>query len=765
MNKNIFMKNIIKMDYNNQKNNNELNDSIFQEEGEYLIEQKPKYKYEIKIIHDPNLDQEKGKIKSKTPDKIISSSKLSFLNKPKKNFINNKNNIINKPKNSIINKNNNIINKSKNDIINNNKNINISKKCNIDEHYDNYYNNSNYNFYTCDSSSKYQTTRNFYDDTIPQAASEIKILSKTSNNFYNPKNNNNYANYNNYKYINNNNKNISNKKQCTCQKEFNKIIHDYFSDKKNTKQYNCNYNINTVKMRKTQYNMNKKYNNESTYQCSSRKKYFKEPLQIEKSIEKTYKPTRNNKTPINILNSKKNNIYYNNKIYTDNSCSKKNNKKVIKNIYKKNIYIKNIDTKVKSNQYLYTKNNKIKAPDKTPENIRNMPSNYSFISINDSKNKAISPYNSTLLSRNNTSQIKSNNQSYINNNDSSFLSKNNKKLMIHKSSERKEKIKSLPHGQKIKPLVVKKTVKKPIIEKITKEDGTIMNVMRQTTIVTSIETKPLKNMKRKNKNDENLVKECITNIYTTLTKNLDDNEDKELIKNKSFETINYINNSNNSNKKRPVFVKRKIMDKRNINQNNLSKNKSNQKETKTNDINNNNNKKKNYNINISEISNDLLKHKTTNSSINNSSLISYEQSESNYNNNRNNNNGVRMNKEIKNIKYQYYRCINLNSTNQAKVITLSDYFLKLTDEEKIGILTNLNDGNPENIKIYKKLINILKEKRLENENRVNINNKNNRKYSDEKFMNDDYNENKQKTIKNLNKANTNILFKKKIIGK
>ena len=382
-------------------------------------------------------------------------------------------------------------------------------------------------------------------------------------------------------------------------------------------------------------------------------------------------------------------------------------------------------------------------------NNRNKPLNYSFISIDDSKNK--NSFNNTINSKNNKSKNKSNN-------DNSFSKNGKNNIMIHKSSERRENIKSIPVGKKIEPLVVRKTVQKPVIEKIKKEDGTINNVMKQTIVVTSIETKPIINLKDKNmnKNNEHLVKECITNIYTTLSKNIDENNEhennKNLTKNKSYDDLNN-NKKKDKNKNNEVFVKRKIMDK-NMNQGNNTKgqniiNKNNQKELynhKNNDI--NNDTKKNFNIDISEISNDLLKHKNNNSSMNYSSLISYEQIESN--------NVIRINEEIKFIKYLYYRCTNLNSVNQAKMKSLSNYFLKLSDEEKIGILTNLNDGEPENKKIYKKLINILSEKRLDEENSLNKieNNFGDNFISD---FEDEETKKKQKT--------KNILFKKKKVIK
>ena len=91
--------------------------------------------------------------------------------------------------------------------------------------------------------------------------------------------------------------------------------------------------------------------------------------------------------------------------------------------------------------------------------------------------------------------------------------------------------------------------------------------------------------------------------------------------------------------------------------------------------------------------------------------------------------------------------------------SLSNYFLKLSDEEKISILTNLNDGDPENKKIYNRLINILKEKRINDENENSINNNGND--FDEKCISD-YDNEEDKKKKNIK---TNILFKKKKIFK
>ena len=50
----------------------------FQKEGDYIMEKMPKYKYDIKIIHDsPHMK------KKKKPQKIVSSARFSILNEPK----------------------------------------------------------------------------------------------------------------------------------------------------------------------------------------------------------------------------------------------------------------------------------------------------------------------------------------------------------------------------------------------------------------------------------------------------------------------------------------------------------------------------------------------------------------------------------------------------------------------------------------------------------------------------------------------------------
>ena len=597
-------------------------------------------------------------------------------------------------------------------------NNNIYQDLNNDDHYDNFNNYSNYNFYQSKSSlneKKEKKEKKYSNVRIPQVASQINIYSKTSDNFYNPRN---YSK----KYII-----IDESNQCICRKEFNQIIGNYFRRGRNNK--NNYYKIDTENIRKNKNNNNQYNNKQNNNQKSYIKRQFKTPLKIEKSIEKSY-----TNSTIEDITPKNNNKTIDYNIYK-NSNSKPYVKNLNKTIYNKNIYNKN-----KSN-YLFIKNDNLKKSDRKQNIKKNIPSNNSFISIDDSKNKNI--YDKNIISNKTISRNR-------NRNDISSLSKNNNnQIMIHKSSERSENIKYIPIGQKIQPLIVKKTVQKPKFEKIRKEDGTTINVMKQTTVVTSIETKPIIDLKNKNPNNEILVKECKNSIYTTLTKYLDENSDKNLVKNKSFDDF-----SNKQKEKNEIFFKRKILDKNkwdNATQNkNLNNDFNNQNEIFNHKKNNNSNDtKKNFNINISEISNELLKHKNDNSSINNSSLISYEQIEPN--------NAIRINDEIKFIKYLYYRCTNLNSINKAKTQSLANYFLKLSDEEKIAILTNLNDGEPENKKIYKKLILILNEKRNED---IKSKNKIENDFGDNFISDFEEEENKKKESKR-----NNILFKKKKVIK
>ena len=717
-----------------EEEKNNLDDSNFQNEGEYLISKKPKYKYEIKIVHEKPREQTK---KSKTPNKVISLARFNSFNKSKKGF-----------------------NKEKYEIIRGNNN-----------HYDNY---NNYSFYDSKSQlNEPKTVRNYSKEAIPQVASQLNIYSNTCQNFHKKVKTNKY-NSNGVNYYN---KNIE-EKQCICHQEFNKMIQEYFGRGKKIKKNSIKINDyeypneylnaneysnerNNIFINDNIINQNSEYyRNDYDYPRLKLKKSFRYPLKIQKSVNKIFQTKKRDLTPTNYVRSKYID-YNNNNIFLEASNLSKNRK----NIYTGNINNKNILQKPNKNQYLYIKNRKERITHEKPKeysnnnNINNFKSNYSFISIDDSKNKSSnSQYNSTFFSKKESNPImieyKSNNSinNLKNSPSPSLRSGKNNELMIHKSSERKEQIRKLPKGQEIRPLIIKKKVKKPIIEKLKKEDGTTINVIKQTSIVTSIETKPIIDLQKKHFNNDNLVKECITNIYTTLTKNVDDNENNENNENenKNENNIRKLNKhkstDNINNKNNEIFVKRKIIGK-NMKKNNLSNvNDKNglENEIKKEKIDYNKNK---FNIDISAISNDLLVNKNNNSSINYSSLYSnvYDQIEPN-------NNALKINDEIKYIKYLYYRTSNLNSSNKEKSESLSNYFL----DEKISIITNLNDGNIENKKIYNKLINILKERRLKNENSKN----NSNNISGDISINDN---DDLKKIKR--KPANNILFKKKKVIK
>lgn len=681
-----------------EEEKNNLNDSAFQNEGEYIISKKPKYKYEIKIVHENPKEQI---IKSKTPNKIISSAELNIYNKSKK------------------------VNKRDYEKFEGNHN-----------HYDS---NNNYKFYSCKSPiDEPKTVRNYSKEAIPQVASQINIYSNIGENIHK-------------KEISNKHNNIK-EKQCICHQEFNKMIQEYFGRFKRIKNNNLNINNyeypneyaneyiternnifisndNNIRQKRDYYRND--YNNTRLrYKIS-----FNHPLKIQKSVDKIFQPKKRDITPNNYKMPKY--IDNNNHIYFESSISTKNRNNI------SNISNKRISQNSNLNEN-FMKNRKERITPEKVNNNNNFKSNYSFISIDDSKNKSTSQYNSTFISKkeNIPVMIESKTNNSINNLKNSpsrsLRFGSNNELMIHNSSERKEQIRKLAKGQEIKPLIIKKKVKKPIIERIKKEDGTTINAIKQTSIVTSIETKPIIDLQKLNYRNDNLVKECVTNIYTTLTKKVDnndnesDNNGRKLNKHKSTDNINGKNND--------VFIKRKIMGKI-MKQKNLKK----ENEIKKEQIDYGKNK---FNIDISEISNDLLVNKNNNSSINYSSLYSniYDQIESN--------NALRINDEIKYIKYLYYRSANLNSSNKEKSQSLSNYFLKLNDEEKISIITNLNDGNIENKKIYNKLINILKEKRLAEENSKNNNN------SRDININDN---NDSKKVKR--KPSNNILFKKKKVIK
>ena len=496
------------------KNFPQLNDSSFLEEGEYIIERKPKYKYEIKIVHDHLND--KIQLKSKTPDKLTSSSKFVDYNRPHNKFLEDKN----------------------------------------------------------EPFTKIDIFENSYDDDFKH-------------------------------------------KKCNCKSEIYNIIKESLNKIENEENIN-NYN---------------------RFNQPNKLKYFKNPLKIEKQFQQYIHPS-STRIKYHISEMNLNN-------YTD----VKNN-----NI----IYI--TSHKNKKNKLNHKNKKLFYTPDKRIISNNNKNINNSLISSYDSEN--------IIKNKNNISL------GLLNNKGRNYK---NKDLMIHKSSESREIIKSIPAGKKINPLILKKIVFKPVLDTVQIGSCPTKKVLKQTSVLTSIERKPLylKNSNLSNTRQKKFIKEKITNVYTTLTKNINEEKNNNIL-NKSFDYI-----KTNKNKKN-------LLNKKSIN------NKSIRKKNYihySNQIRNN----KNSNLNYLLDNNDNY--------INNYSSITsnlFEQIEPN--------NTIRIKEEVKYLKYLYYRFSNLNSKNDNKLESLKNYFLNLSDEEKIGILTHLKNNGEEDDKIYKKLVNLLEEK-------------------------------------------------------
>ena len=713
--------------YSQVDDSNELNDSLFQKEGDYYIDKMPKYKYEIKVIH-PSPTRTK---KPKTPDTIASSARFTIINKSKKNQPNNQ------------------------------KIIHFNDK--------NYETNKKHQLFKSKSPRTLPTIRFYSGDYFDNKYTRNSTFEKSFNfprkhKRYTNKINN-IKNYNNQNYDYSINRDDSNyiieifpSRPCICQAEISKILNGYFGQKHSI--YNYNSNNNNYKYNHTcgclcnfydnqntntnVYNMEKR-NNNNYYNIYSppRQRIIKHKNKVENSIKNIYAyENRNIPYESNIL---KNNYYY--------DINSNSNTKVINN---KKIIIKN---KCDNNNYLETseisgqKKNQLKKIKMTLKNRNNrMESNHSFLSLDNLKNKNSSP-NSTRLTINRKfnkkyygSPYKNKSQNLSNNCNNTMMSNGRKSsnIMINKSSERHERLKVVKIGEKIKPLEVKKLVEKPVKETIKNEDGTTTNVIRQNSVITSIETKPVVNDNNRNKKDEKLVKEYITKVYTTLTKK--ENEVDENINNDRQDNmdkiLNEINTNNeniyNKNGQKNIINSPEKLNKNNENQNNNIN-------IDNNDDNNGkiqSNIKNNYNFNNNlEINNDLLIHKNNNnSSFNYSSLYSniYEMGEQN-------NNNTRINEIINYIKYLYCRYANLPSSKDAKEETLTTYFLKLIDDERIAVLNKLNDGNDEDKNIYNKLSNILEEN-----------------YND--LIIDDEEDEKYESNNKMHKSN-NILFKKKKVVK
>ena len=604
---------------NNKEFNENLNDSNFEKEGEYIINKKPKYKYNIKIVNE--YQNPKFPKRAKTPDQFISSPNLTKLNNSKKN------------------------------------------------HYLEQNNND--------------STIIFYSNNNPERTNNI---------------NNKYFQKNNY-FCRCNFGNINNNKNCICRDEFNKLLKSNYGQF--FYKYNYNYNNHCYKYENVLL-INNDCNRELNNPYKRKKIYLGNASNNQKDKHYYFhSPLKNNNNNVPNINNK--NIGNGNNNY--------------------NYSLKQNSSAKKLKRYT---NKKIKLSLENNEENHNF-SNYSFISIDNTKNKNFSPYRSLIIANKRTNKLnkcslyklqknKENNENIDNNDNTTLLSKrsNSKKnngIIINKSSETKQQIKIIPLNQKIKPLIIKKIVDKPKIKQIINKDGSISDVIMQNKIETSIESKPIIN----NEN-ESIIKESITKVYTTLTKNLEENENGNNILinenndfNKNLEENNIEDNNffnrnneeiiiNNNKENNSVFIRRDFKNKK-------------RNDCKLEVMNEPINAEKNYSLNnIEKVNN----NNEIDIEINDNSTIPKNSDYNSFGFNSSyfiENKMMNKNEQINYIKYLYY--------NDIK--NLQNYILKLKEEDRENIVNYFNDGNIENRKIYMQLKDILKDKKIEQEISIIIN--------------------------------------------
>ena len=794
--------------------NNERNDSIFQEEGDFIIKKMPKYRYEIRIIHD--IPQKKKM--ERIPDKISSQERFTIKSQSKKSKIN----IVKKNINNINENYNNHRSKSPKIETNRfnpneqnfqNENISYKKVYNIksiNNNYDKYkkpndyeINNyekyeNNYNKYenSCNKyDNNYDRYRNNYDKYDNNYDKNVKYNNNYVNYKYDNNYNKNYNNYNNYDKDDNNydkndnfyenNLNYQNQKNlnaynnhcnnnydcdyfidiypnrpCICNNEIDRTLNNFYRTHKilnNNNYCNCRCRCGCLFKKRLCMNIyNENLDNNYYNFCSPpRIRYFREQNQNENPVNNLYY-NEYNKSPYN-YKKPKNDYYtgykrvnknydtyfnYNNDINNKLNNTKKKIPKDYSDNYNNNLYkeISDFENDKKYNLKQFEKNNNMNIKENTyikmnrnsyrnfNDNINNIDSNK--INSNRServKNKILNKNYSSFITHNryNYKRISGRNSANNFNNTINSFRRKTGNIMINKSSEKTETIKVIPIGENISPKLIRKSVHKPIKEKIKNKDGSTTNVMKQTTILTSIESRPIKS----NNSPKNgtLVKEYVTKIYTTLTKDeIQDNDDTNNNINDIIENNDNINEKNQKNKQILNQMNNNDKNENNeLNEDNNFKNKNLNIIQETNNI-LNMNKENNY-IHINdqnegnnnenyEITNndDALRHNNKISSLNYSNIYSNNNDPSEqYNTNI-------IDEIIKYIKYLYNRYTNLTFSDGTKEESLSTYFLKLNDEDKKEVLNILNDNNIENKKIYNKLISILEENDA-NENKNNLN--------------------------------------------
>ena len=633
---------------------------------------KPKYKYELKIIHDSINEKNKlnSKPKSMSPDSIISSINFKILNKSQNQSIKYKEGKINR----------------------------------FYEHYDDF---NNYKFYESKSRGASKSERPFLKKE-PQPSNQINI-SSIKNEKYKIKNNN-------YNNVDNN--------RIACKREDNNDIFTFRERNRNNNSvinnkigeydYDEKNEINAKKIlcKSTSINIGRKYKNFNHYSINQIKKYFNEKLQVEKVIERSFYPQKRGISLSSLRISNNNNcLYYETSYLTKNKI---------------NSFIKNIinNKKLDINKYLYIKKKLNKKKLKKGKNNNNCQISQKQFSISKyySKQNNIIQYIDNKMY---TPQKKSH-QSDINN----FLNNNNNSPKLKtdlinnlKTSESLGRIKHFYLGKKIDPLMIIKTTPD---SKNKKENKVTINEIKYSLLSTSLDTKPIIDLFK-----NNTLEEKAPNLYILIP---EIKEDK--ISLKQLRPIKYSDDINKGKKSQIRKERNKFIFKNKVfNNGNNNKNTNNISVIKS-----------NSNTEPIEINDDIYMKKIINNIYN---FNNYCNLLNNINEKNANNNSINIDEKIEYIKYLYNSDFDLDSFSQEK---LENYFLKLSDEEKIAVLTNLNNGDIKNKKIYKALINILKEKRLKRTNSIKKINRN---------IHEIIANNVNEEIKKKRNNSSIILFKKK----
>ena len=763
--------------YSKDKNIEERNDSNFQKEGEYVINKMPKYKYDIKIIHDyPYISQ-----KIRPPDEVVYSERFTLNKEPnnklkkislKKNY-NNQNNEeynqfhksrsprigtirfypqeLNGQNENILNTSYKKLNKTKGKYNKNYYYKNNDEK--INKNYEDFENREYMDKMDFHKNNDYNNNDDYYENKrIYKNNNNIRYRNNNNYNYNGDYCTNNCDNYdyydpldNNYSYV----VDIFPRKPCICQREIGRLIDNYYipGNRFNNNicycncscRYGCRYCprcgheiFDRNNMTIINDNFGRRNHEYDYYNCVSPPRVMK--IKLPKTIDRTrrklqYPKYSKNPNYMNNLHNNKMPDYYfvdhdnnqnNNMLYD--TYDMNNDSRIDKDNYNNNKYIEISNKKKKQTpKEILTK--KIKIPQKIERSPQKTINNASFTSADNIRDKNLLNKNSPYISGRKRDRInynsmpkkeeKGQNANHIYNS----VERKKTNIMICKSSEKREKIKAVPLGQKIYPLIVKKSIQKPQKDKIIHKDGTTTNVIKQTSVLTSIESKPLQT-KSKNLNNQTYVKENITKIYTTLTRdeiedNINNNNNNDVNNNNKEKVNNLLNEDDFNNNNEDYEIKKNL----NLSEDNLkidNLNINNYTKSKSNDINLDINvedikEKSNLYTENNEINNDdLMKNKNSNN-INNNSSFNYSGLYSNIYDPSENNNPSKVNEHIKHLKYLYNRCAYLSSNEGAKEESLSNCFLKYSDEEKKEILNNLKKGQLEDKKMYSKLLSIWKE--------------------------------------------------------